>query len=133
MSYLGGANNSGSMPGRGLINPAFVIKIVPATDQLQQKPSSGRDNPNTDFLDNLKVGSRVKARVNRKTILGSVQRILKNELGDCTYVLVVDKKGKIHKIESTLIQSVGSTISSDNLSLVSTPVMEKFLTYIDFK
>ena len=145
MSYLGGAkaSSSGSLGGgsgkaagigHGLGNPAFVIKLVAATDQLQAKPSSGRDNPNTDYLDNLKTGSRVRAKVNKRYISGSVQQIIKNELGDCTYVMVMDQKGKIHKIESTLIKSVGgSTLDTDNASLASANVVEnKFNSYTEF-
>ncbi len=98
------ANSTSSlMPGRGLINPAFVIKIVPATDVLQQKPSTGRDNPNTDYLDNLYAGSTIRGRYGKKEIEGTVERILKNEIGDVTYVIVIDSKGKTYKIESTNI------------------------------
>lgn len=135
MAYLGktmGAN----LPGRGLINPAFVIKIVAATDNLQQQPSSGRDNPNDDYLDNLKAGSTVKAKVDGKLITGAVQRIIKNELGDCTYVIVMDKRGKVHKIESTLINKIRKpSLDDDRAKMTSSPAIfneNKFFTFNEF-
>jgi hypothetical protein len=113
-----------AMPGRGLINPAFVIKIVPATDNLQQQPSSGRDNPTNDYLDNLKVGTEVKANVNGKTIYGKVQRIMRNQLGDGTYVVISDSRGKIHKIEgSKLIRIKTNNLEDDRAELASSPAV----------
>jgi hypothetical protein len=124
------------MPGRGLINPAFVIKIVPATDNLQQQPSSGRDNPTNDYLDNLKVGTEVKANVNGKTIYGKVQRIMRNQLGDGTYVVISDSRGKIHKIEgSKLIRIKTNNLEDDRAELASSPAVvgeSRILSFEEF-
>lgn len=103
------ASSAGSiLPGRGLINPAFVIKIVPATDALQEPVSAGRENPNNDLLDNLEVGTEVEAKVGKTSIAGRVQRVIKNGIGDGVYVIVRDAKGKDHKIEGGLISVVGA-------------------------
>ena len=135
MAYLGKTSGS-NMPGRGLINPAFVIKIVPATDNLQQKPSSGRDNPNNDYLDNLKVGAEVSATIAGVKISGRVDRIIKNQLGDGVYAIVIDEKGKEHKIEGSRINRVGKPDNDDSKArLSSSPGLfneSKFLTYKDF-
>jgi hypothetical protein len=124
------------LPGRGLINPAFVIKIVPATDDLQQRPSIGRDNPVDDYLDNLKVGALVSAKVKGKKITGKVQRVLKNELGDGVYVMVADDKGKVHRIEgSRIVRTRGNFIDDDRSKLASSPALfgeSKILSFQDF-
>jgi hypothetical protein len=119
------SKTSGSLlPGRGLINPAFVIKIVPATDNLQQQPSTGRDNPTEDYHDNLKVGNEVKGRVGKKTIVGKVERIIKNELGDCIYVMVSDPRGKSYKIEASQIEKTrGNIPDDDRAALTSSPAL----------
>jgi hypothetical protein len=135
--YLSKSSGTGALlPGRGLINPAFVIKIVPATDDLQQKPSTGRDNPDNDYLDNLKVGNQVQAKVSNKTIVGSVERIIKNELGDGVYVIVIDARGKSHKIEGSQIKKVNTALdNSDKDRLVSSPAIfneSKFLSFSQF-
>lgn len=123
MGYL--AKTTGTnLPGRGLINPAFVIKIVPATDNMQQNTSTGRDNPNDDYLDNLKVGTKVQADLNRRKIVGTVERILKNELGDGVFVEIRTRSGKIVKVEGSRIKpiivsstdnTVGKAMSADAL------------------
>jgi hypothetical protein len=124
------------LPGRGLINPAFVIKIVPATDDLQQQASTGRNNPNDDYLDNLKVGNEVKAKVKGKEVIGKVQRIIKNTLGDGVYVIVSDSRGNLHKIEGSRIEKTrGNNPDDDRERLVSSPGLfneSKFLSYRQF-
>jgi hypothetical protein len=136
MAYL--ANTTGSnMPGRGLINPAFIIKIVPATDDLQQKPSAGRDNPNNDYLDNLKVGAEVSAKVDGEKITGRVDRIIKNQSGEGIYVIIIDDSGKKHKIEGSRIIRLGNpNVDDEKVRLTSSPAIfnesKKFLTYEDF-
>ena len=131
------AKSTGALlPGRGLINPAFVIKIVPATDDLQQRASTGRDNPNDDYLDNLKVGNEVKAKVKGETVIGKVQRIIKNSLGDGIYVIVADSRGELHKIEGSRIEKTrGNNPTDDREKYVSSPGLfneSKFLTYNQF-
>lgn len=96
----------GQMPGRGLVNPAFVIKILPATDDMQQQPSSGRENPNNDYMDNVEAGNTAQAKVDGKTVTGTIKRVIKNGLGDVTYVILLDKNGKERKIEATQISIV---------------------------
>jgi hypothetical protein len=134
--YLANTSSGSILPGRGLINPAFVIKIVPATDALQQPATPGRDNPSEDFLDNLKVGNEVKAKVGKKTVIGKVERIIKNSIGDGIYVVISDSKGKTHKIEGTRIEGVKSGIvGSDKERLISSPALfseSKFLTFGSF-
>jgi hypothetical protein len=123
------------LPGRGLINPAFVIKIVPATDDMQQRASSGRDNPNDDYLDNLKVGTEVTSISKGKKISGKVQRIIKNELGDGVYVVIADSRGKLHKVEGSRISKTKSNNFDDRSKLASSPALfgeSKILSFRDF-
>jgi hypothetical protein len=125
-----------NLPGRGLINPAFVIKIVPATDDLQQQPSAGRDNPNNDYLDNLKIGAEVIADLGKRKVKGSVQRIEKNELGDGVFVIIKEPRGKEHKVEGSRISRVGKPNADDDKArLSSSPALfneSKFLSFKDF-
>ncbi len=134
MSFL--AKSTGALlPGRGLINPAFVIKIVPATDDLQQQPSTGRDNPSNDYLDNLKVGTEVMATIGKKKIVGKIQRIIKNELGDGIFAIIADSTGKTHKVEGSRLQLTKSGPNdSDYLRSTSSPALlaEKFLSFQSF-
>jgi len=127
---------SSNLPGRGLINPAFVIKIVPATDNLQQQPSTGRDNPSNDYLDNLAVGSRVIAKTGKTKIDGVVRRIIKNELGDGVFVMISDNKGKLHKIEGSRITKVSAPNADDDKArLTSSPATfneSRILSFDDF-
>jgi hypothetical protein len=134
--YLSKASNSW-LPGRGLINPAFVIKIVPATDDLQQKPQNGRPNPNDNFLDNLQIGDSVEADLGKTRLRGRVSRIVKNSNGDAVYVVVKDRKGKKHKVDSSRIKLSGSTDPGDENQerLVSSPAVfaeSKFLSFKEF-
>lgn len=122
------------LPGRGLINPAFVIKIVPATDNMQQQPTTGRDNPNNDYLDNLAAGSDVEAKVGKEVIHGKVERIIRNEIGDGLFVLVRDSTGKTHKIEGSQIKVTGNNIGNvDQEKLVSSPAIFNESRLLSFK
>lgn len=126
-----------TLPGRGLINPAFVIKIVPATDNLQQKPSTGRENPTNDYLDNLKIGTNVKGFTGKRFVKGRVSRIIKDQQGDGIYVIVSDIRGKEHKIEGSQIKILkGAEIPSDSDSLISSPGLfneSKLLFFSEFE
>jgi hypothetical protein len=130
------AKSTGALlPGRGLINPAFVIKIVPATDDLQQQPSTGRDNPNNDYLDNLKVGTEVLATIGKRKVVGKIQRIIKNELGDGIYAIITDSTGKTHKVEGSRLQLTKSGPNdSDYVRATSSPALlaEKFMSFTSF-
>jgi hypothetical protein len=109
---------------------------VPATDNLQQPVSNGRDNPTNDYLDNLKVGTEVKANVKGKTVYGKVQRIMRNQLGDGTYVVISDSRGKIHKIEgSKLIRIKTNNLEDDRAELASSPAVvgeSRILSFEEF-
>lgn len=134
---LSHSSGSGSiLPGRGLMNPAFVIKIVPATDDMQQKPDSGRNNPDNNYLDNLKTGSLVSAKVGKRTIKGKVDRVIKNDLGDCVFVVIKDDKGKMHKIDSTRIdKKFNNPIDDEQGRLASSPALlneSRFLSFSEF-
>ena len=127
--------NSSVMPGRGLINPAFVIKIVSATDELQQKNSSGRDNPNDDFLSSLKTGTDIEAKVDDKKITGTVSTVIKNAEGDVILVKMIDTNGKTHKIEATSIVKRKKFGDDNRDKLTSSPAIfaeSKFLCYSEF-
>lgn len=136
MSYLGGRSTGTNLPGRGLINPAFVIKIVPATDNMQQTNSQGRDNPENDYLDNLDVGTEVEASVKGVKITGRVLQIIKNEKGDGVYAIVKTSNGKEIKIEGSRIKHVTSSSFDDSkVKLQSSPTVfneSKFLSFNDF-
>lgn len=131
------AKTTGSLlPGRGLLNPAFVIKIVPATDDLQQQPSTGRDNPNNDYLDNLKVGTEVMATIGKRKVIGKIQRIIKNELGDGIYAIIADSTGKTYKVEGSRLQLTKSGPNdSEYIRSTSSPALlaeAKFLSFESF-
>lgn len=139
--YLGGKTALGGLggsvtPGRGLINPAFVIKIVPATDDMEQRPSAGRNNPNTDVGSNLKAGATVSTKINDKPVTGTIERIIKNQGGDVIKLIIIDDTGKKHESGVTDLD-IGTVKSSDDKeALVSSPAMfaeSKFLSYKDFK
>ena len=128
-----GKTTGANLPGRGLINPAFVIKIVPATDILQQQPSTGRDNPKDDYLDNLDIGSEVVAKIGKEEISGTVQRIVKNELGDGIFAIIIDSNGKVHKIEGSRIKKVSASSSNnDKARLVSSPAIFNETRFLSF-
>jgi len=135
MSSLTKSTGNG-LPGRGLINPAFVIKIVAATDDMQQDPSAGRNNPSNDYLDNLNVGADVIGDLGKHKVRGTVQRIEKNELGDGVYVIIKTKSGKQIKVEGSRISRVsGPSADDDNARLSSSPAVfneSRFKTYNDF-
>jgi hypothetical protein len=132
------AKSTGSLlPGRGLINPAFVIKIVPATDDLQQQPSTGRDNPNNDYLDNLKVGTEVAATIGKRKVVGKIQRIIKNELGDGIFAIIADSTGKTYKVEGSRLELTKSGPNdSDYIRSTSSPALlaeNRLMSFKDFQ
>jgi hypothetical protein len=135
MSIL--AKSAGSiMPGRGLINPAFVIKIVPATDDMQQPKSAGRPNPSNDYLDKYEIGDEIRAKVDDEVVSGKLNRIIKNEEGDGVYALIISQDGKTHKIEGSQIMDAGEpTSSSSDDYLRSSPGVfneTKFMSFGEF-
>lgn len=133
MSIL--AKSAGSiMPGRGLLNPAFVIKIVPATDDMQQPKSAGRKNPVNDFLDNYSVGDKVSAKIEGEIIRGKIERIIKNGEGDGIYAVIMSSDGKTHKVEGSQIIDSGEPGNHQDDYLVSTPGIfnEKFMSFGEF-
>lgn len=121
-AYLGGSSNMNILPGRGLVNPAFTIKMVAATDSIQQPAGGGRNNPNDDYLSNLSTNDSVFAKVDGKEISGNISRIIKNSEGDVIYVVIIDNKGDQYKVEATAIKKRKNFRRSDNDdSLVSSP------------
>jgi hypothetical protein len=134
MSIL--AKSAGSiMPGRGLINPAFVIKIVPATDDMQQPKNNGRPNPSNDYLDNYAIGDEVRARVEDEVVSGKITRIIKNAEGDGVYALITSADGKTHKIEGSQIMDSGEPGSNSDDYLASSPGIfneTKFMSFGEF-
>jgi len=135
MGYLSKSTAS-NLPGRGLINPAFVIRIVPATDAMQQPQSQGRDNPTNDYLDNVTVGTQVKTKTTNGVITGKIERIIKNELGDGVYAIVRDAKGKSYKVEGSRLEILGSPSQDDFIARnTSSPAMfaeSKILSFNKF-
>jgi len=134
MSIL--AKSAGSiMPGRGLINPAFVIKIVPATDDMQQPKSTGRPNPSNDYLDKCEIGDEIRAKVDDEIVSGKVTRVIKNGEGDGVYVMITSPDGKSHKVEGSQIMDTGEPASTDDDYLRSSPGIfneTKFMTFGEF-
>ena len=123
------------LPGRGLINPAFVIKIVPMTDDMQSHNNSGRPNQENDYLDGLRIGDEIEAEIDNKTVIGKIQQFIKNNEGDNIYAKIIDSRGKIHKIEGSQIKKSNYRDASDNERLVSSPAEfneSKFISYNEF-
>lgn len=135
MAFIGKGTGA-NLPGRGLINPAFVIKIVPATDDMQQQPTSGRENPNTNRFNNLRVGTKIVAKVGNHEIVGKVFRVITNELGDSTFVKIRDSRGKTYKIQaSQIVNTAGPEYDDAQKQLVSSPALfaeSKFLSFHEF-
>jgi hypothetical protein len=132
---LGGLKSGSIMPGRGLVNPAFSIKIVPANDDMQQRPTSGRNNPNTDVLSNLKVGNSVSTKIDGTSITGNITRIIKNQEGDVIKIIIIDDKGAKHVSGVTNIGIGNVTPTNDEKALVSSPAFfaeSKFMFYNEF-
>jgi len=131
---LGGAN-SGMMPGRGLVNPSFIIKIVPANDDMEQERSTGRNNPNNDVLSNIKVGNKVSTTIKGKDITGTIERIIKNGEGDVIKIVMIDKDGELHNVGVTDIK-IGDIIAPNDADVAtSSPAMfaeSKFLSFSEF-
>ena len=135
MDLASSGSSSNLMPGRGLLNPAFVIKIVPATDDMQQRASSGRNNQADDYLANYKIGDEVSVKLSKKTINCRIERIIKNSEGDGIYAIVKDSTGKKHKVESSRIIPRINNNPNTKSDLESTPAMfaeSKFLSFKDF-
>lgn len=104
MNLFQQGGNGGFSPGRGLINPAFRITLVSPNDDMQQKRAGGRPNPNADVLDNLAISTTINWKHKGKTIQGKVQRLIKNEEGDVSYVIAKSEDGRSHKIEASRVQ-----------------------------
>lgn len=112
------------MPGRGLINPAFVIKVLPATDVLQQPKTSPRPNPEDDYADNLTAGSHVEFTTKKGKMVGMIKRVIKNGESDGIYVEVVDREGEVHKVEaSRILGVVKGSVNPDDEKLTSSPAI----------
>ena len=123
------------LPGRGLINPAFVIKIVPMTDDMQSHNNAGRPNQENDYLDGLRIGDEIEAEIDDKTVIGKIQQFIKNTEGDNVYAKIIDSRGKTHKIEGSQIKKSNYRDASDNDRLVSSPAKfneSKFSSYNEF-
>lgn len=123
------------LPGRGLINPAFVIKIVPMTDDMQGHNNDGRPNQENDYLDGLRIGDEIEAEIDDKTVIGKIQQFIKNSEGDNIYAKIIDSRGKTHKIEGSQIKRSNYRDASDNDRLVSSPAKfneSKFSSYKEF-
>ena len=86
-------------------------------------------------MDNLTVGCRVESKKNSK-VQGKVERIIKNEQGDVTYVIVRnDETGETHKMPSTFVRKISLSPQDTEMSVASSPVIfaeNKFFSYIDF-
>jgi hypothetical protein len=108
----------GSTGALGYENPAFKISIIAPNDDLQQKQGVPRSNPNTDFQDNVEVGTVVTATIDKKSFVGKISRIFKNDENDTVYVEIVSNTGKKFKIDSSRIRAVDTAIDEvpDNLA-----------------
>lgn len=132
---LSGKVSSNILPGRGLINPAFVIKIVPATDDLQQDRVCGRPNPSDDFLSNIATGDNVSFRKDKDVISGKINRIVKNSIGDVSYVIIIDETGETHKVEASRITARKNfKDDSNDDKMLSSPAVfnESILSFSSF-
>lgn len=103
----------GSTGALGYENPAFKISIVSPNDELQQKQGTPRENPNTDFLDNVEVGSVVTAFIGKESVVGKISRIIKNNENDVLFVEIKLNSGKKFKVDASRIQATDPT--SDNV------------------
>ncbi len=131
MGQLSGSGGTSVMPGRGLVNPAFSIKIVAADDNLQQPESQGRPNPNDDFLNNLAIGD--VCGVENDKLEGRIISIKKNSKDDVIYVKLLDKLGKIHKIEATRIRQENVPDFIDDNRSFSSPGIFNESRLLNFK
>lgn len=136
-TLLGNTETAGIMPGKGLVNPIFQIKITTPNDKLQQPKTANTLVQVDDYLDKIKAGDRIKFKDNDGTISGRVESIEKNPEGDGLFVHVIDDNGEKHKVEgSRVISAEGIIDPLDKANLTSSPAMfaenSKFLSYDEF-
>ena len=105
----------------GYYNPAFKIKIVAATDDMQQQASGGRNNQSDDFLDNLALGTHVTANIGKKKIAGTVTKIFRNTENESIFAQIITKDGKTYKVDGSRIEIGNNSQSPHDDSATSTP------------
>jgi len=77
-------------------NPVFKVKIRSLATNVEQKPNSGRQDYETDYTQKFKVGDYIKGKSikNEKTYSGKIIKIEKNEKGQGTALIIIDKDSK---------------------------------------
>ena len=85
MNMMNTSSGGMLLPGSGLVNPAFVIQILSANDDLEQPKSKSRGNPDNDFLDNLECGDTVFAKKGKENVEGKIQRISEVKKSCCDW------------------------------------------------
>ena len=124
MNMMNTSSGGMLLPGSGLVNPAFVIQILSANDDLEQPKSKSRGNPDNDFLDNLECGDTVFAKKGKENVEGKIQRIIKNSLGDVTFVIISDKEGRKHRLEATTVKKERpQEVTHDEEAATSSPAI----------
>lgn len=80
-------------------NPVFKVSIVPASDELQEKPRYKIDRKKLKLGDIIE-GNRLtkKGEKDNKKYIGRIQRIERDEKGNDLYYIIIDEKGKRIKI-----------------------------------
>lgn len=77
-------------------NPVFKVKIRSLATNVEQTASKGREDSKTDYTQKFKVGDYVKGSSlkNQKTFLGKIIEIEKNDKGDGSALIIIDKESK---------------------------------------
>ena len=77
-------------------NPVFKVKIRSLATDLEQGQGQGRKDSETDYTKKYKVGDIVRGKKSgsEKVYTGKIIKIVKNEEGEGSAFIVIDKKSK---------------------------------------
>ena len=77
-------------------NPVFKVKIRSLATDLEQGQGQGRKDSETDYTKKYKVGDIVRGTKSgsEKEYTGKIIKIVKNEEGEGSAFIVIDKKSK---------------------------------------
>lgn len=93
-SVRGGSNNIQSYAITD--NPVFKVKIRSLQTNVEEVPQKGREDSDTDYTKKYKVGDFVKGTGmgKDKVYSGEITKIEKNEKGEGTSLIIIDKDSK---------------------------------------
>jgi hypothetical protein len=119
---------------RGLLRKqGFLIKLVSPSDTLQQK--NAWTPSHYENFEEITINSIVTARIRKRTIVGRVMRILRNELGDNVFAEILGNDGKTYKVDYTRVKPGNFSMSPHDMQRTSanTAIVEsRVVSFVDF-